>query len=68
MATNYVKFWHGESPQFNELLNANNTNPNTLYFLTDTGKIYKGDTEIANKTNQISATAEDDDEIGRAHV
>ena len=62
MATNYVKFWHGSSSQFSGL-SANEINENTLYFLTDTGKIYKGDTEIANKTNQISATAEDDDVV-----
>ena len=60
MATNYVKFWHGTSSQFSEL---SAKNENTLYFLTDTGKIYKGDTEIANKTNQISANAEDDDVV-----
>lgn len=60
MATNYVKFWHGTSSQFGEL---SAKNENTLYFLTDAGKIYKGATEIANKTNQISATAEDDDVV-----
>lgn len=43
----FVKFWHGTENAYNAIESKDS---NTLYFITNSGKLYKGTDEIANKT------------------
>ena len=54
MAENLINFWYGTATQYNAITTKNN---NTLYFITDTGKIYKGETLLAHKYTLPTASS-----------
>lgn len=56
--TTRLKFWTGTKAQYDTI---GTKNSNTLYYLTDTGKIYKGTTLIADKTTLYSSTGQNTD-------
>lgn len=44
---NVKKVWTGTDSEYMTLINGSGVSPNTIYFVTDTGRIFVGNTEIA---------------------